>query len=122
MAFVASSDLARARAFYEGVLGLRVIDEDPAGMMLDSEGALLRISDVGPFTPATYTVAGWAVADIAAAIADLAEGGVTFERYDAFEQDELGVWTAPDGARVAWVLAPDGNTLSLAQIPGVAPS
>ena len=31
------------------------------------------------------------------------------------EQDELGVWSAPGGARVAWFKDPDGNVLSLTQ-------
>lgn len=42
--------------------------------------------------------------------------GVTFERYDYMTpQDDLGIWTAPNGARVAWFKDPDGNTLSISQ-------
>jgi hypothetical protein len=33
------------------------------------------------------------------------------------DQDELGVWTSPSGARIAWFKDPDENTLSLAQVP-----
>jgi len=33
------------------------------------------------------------------------------------EQDEHGIWTAPSGARIAWFTDPDGNTLSVAQLP-----
>jgi len=43
----------------------------------------------------------------------LTEGGVTFERFDGLEQDDLGIWSAPGGTRVAWFRDPDGNTLSL---------
>ena len=32
-----------------------------------------------------------------------------------FPQDELGVWTSPGGAKVAWFKDPDGNTLSLTE-------
>ena len=42
---------------------------------------------------------------------------MTFERYSFFQQDDKGVWTAPDGTGVAWFKDPDGNTLSLAQSP-----
>jgi hypothetical protein len=28
-------------------------------------------------------------------------------------QDELGIWTAPNGDRVAWFKDPGGNTLSI---------
>ena len=41
--------------------------------------------------------------------------GVIFERYEAFEQDERGVWTAPSGTRIAWFKDPDGNVISLGQ-------
>jgi hypothetical protein len=34
------------------------------------------------------------------------------------KQDELGVWTAPDGTQVAWFKDPDGNTLSVSQHKG----
>jgi hypothetical protein len=56
-------------------------------------------------------VAGWQVPDIAEAMAALAERGVTGLRFDGMDQDDLGVWTAPGGDRVAWFADPDGNTL-----------
>jgi hypothetical protein len=31
-------------------------------------------------------------------------------------QDELGIWSAPSSARVAWFTDPDGNTLSLTEL------
>jgi hypothetical protein len=45
----------------------------------------------------------------------LNEQGVALERFDGLLQDELGIWAAPGGARVAWFKDPDGNTLSLTQ-------
>ena len=64
---------------------------------------------------APYTVLGWTVPDIRATIADLTRRGIEFERFDGVEQDELGVWSAPGGALVAWFKDPDANTLSLTQ-------
>jgi hypothetical protein len=43
---------------------------------------------------------------------------VLFARYEGIGQDERGVWTAPGGAKIAWFLDPDGNTLSLTEIVG----
>jgi hypothetical protein len=40
---------------------------------------------------------------------------IKFKRYEGIEQDELGIWTSPSGARVAWFGDPDGNTLSLTE-------
>jgi hypothetical protein len=50
-------------------------------------------------------------------VKELAEAGVRFERYPQMKQDELGIWTAPGGAKVAWFKDPDGNILSLSEHP-----
>jgi len=42
---------------------------------------------------------------------------VLFERYDFLNQNKSGVWTSPSGAMVAWFKDPDGNILSLSQMP-----
>jgi YD repeat-containing protein len=115
IALVASTDLERSRAFYGGALSLPQVGEDEYGITFESNGARLRVSRVEALTPAPYTVVGWGVANIADSIRALTAGGVTFERYDWFPQDELGVWTAPDGSKVAWFKDPEGNTLSLTE-------
>ena len=48
-------------------------------------------------------------------IDDLMSRGVQFERYDFFQQDARGIWTAPSGTRVAWFKDPDSNLLSISQ-------
>ena len=80
---------------------------------------MIRLGMVMKHTPAQGTVLGWQVPDIAAAVNELVEAGVAFERYnfDWMKQDELGIWTAPTGARVAWFKDPDGNILSLSEHP-----
>ncbi len=65
-----------------------------------------------------FTVFGWEVATIHETIADLAGRGVELVRYEGMDQDAAGVWTAPGGAQVAWFRDPDGNVLSLTQLPG----
>jgi len=113
--FVPTTDLARARAFYVDTLGLPVIDEDPYALGLDANGIMLRVTVVPELRPAGYTVSGWRVDDIAEAVRGLGQRGVDFARYDGMDQDEVGVWTAPTGAKVAWFTDPDGNVLSLTQ-------
>jgi catechol 2,3-dioxygenase-like lactoylglutathione lyase family enzyme len=76
---------------------------------------MLRVTAVPDAPRAGYTVLGWRVADIAAAVGDLTAKGVVFIRYEGMEQDENGVWTAPGGEQVAWFSDPDGNVLSLTQ-------
>ena len=113
--FVATRDAASARKFYEGTLGLRCVHEDPFAIVFDVGGTMLRVQKVQDLTPATYTALGWEVADIAAAIRELTKKGVRFERFPGMPQDELGAWTSPAGAKIAWFKDPDGNTLSLTQ-------
>jgi catechol 2,3-dioxygenase-like lactoylglutathione lyase family enzyme len=113
--FVATTDLAPARAFYEGKLGLRVVDANPGACVFDAHGTMLRVTLVEKVAVAPYTVLGWAVSDIESTIDALIAAGVTFERYGVPGQDERGVWIAPGGDRVAWFRDPDGNTLSLTQ-------
>jgi catechol 2,3-dioxygenase-like lactoylglutathione lyase family enzyme len=113
IAFVSTTDGRRARRFYEGILGLRVIEDDDFALTLDSEGTTVRVTKVQKLSPASYTVLGWEVADIVASVRTLVGRGVTFERYESFDQDALGIWSAPGGARVAWFRDPDGNVLSL---------
>ena len=115
VAFAATRDAARAKAFYRDVLGLRLVDEDGFALTFDAAGTTLRVSIVEQLVPAGYTVLGWQVPDIARAVKTLAARGVVFQRYSFFEQDPLGVWTAPGGARVAWFEDPDGNTLSVTE-------
>jgi uncharacterized glyoxalase superfamily protein PhnB len=120
MAFVATSDAPRAKAFYQGILGLRLLADEPYALVFDVNGTVLRVQKVQQLAPAQYTALGWQVPDIAGAIAALRAKQVAFERYPHFEQDAAGVWTAPSGAKVAWFKDPDGNLLSLTESVALA--
>jgi catechol 2,3-dioxygenase-like lactoylglutathione lyase family enzyme len=115
VAFVATTDLHRARVFYEQTLGLPVAGHNEFACVLDANGVMLRITAVPEVSRASYTVLGWRVADIVAAVRSLTAKGVRFLRYDGMDQDEAGIWTTPGGDKVAWFTDPDGNILSLTQ-------
>ena len=115
VAFAAARDAARAKAFYRDTLGLKLISEDGFAVVFDAHGTTLRVSLVKEVAAAPYTVLGWEVASIAAAVRGLNAAGVQFERYPGMQQDEFGIWRAPDGASVAWFKDPDGNLLSVSQ-------
>ncbi len=117
MGFIPAKNLAAAKAFYEGRLGFRVVSEDHFGISLETKGALVRIANVGEHTPAAFTILGWEVADVQKTVTELKQAGVEFMRVPGLQQDELGIWAAPSGARVAWFKDPDGNTLSVSQHP-----
>jgi catechol 2,3-dioxygenase-like lactoylglutathione lyase family enzyme len=115
VAFAGATDLGRSRAFYEERLGLSLVSTGEHACVFDCAGTELRLTLVGSVAAAPYTVVGWGVPDIADAVRELAGRGVEFVRYPALQQDALGIWRAPSGARVAWFRDPDGNTLSLTQ-------
>jgi len=115
VAFVPTKDAAKARAFYEGLLGLRFLKDDGFAMVLDANGIKVRVAKVPQFTPAQFTILGWEVADMEKTAAALADKGVRCEKFGFFKQDDLGIWTAPTGDKVAWFKDPDGNILSISQ-------
>lgn len=115
IAFVAATDLSRARTFYEAVLGLPVVEVTEYACVFDAHGTMLRITASSEVARPSYTVLGWRVADIETVVAGLEAKGVVFTRYPGMDQDPHGVWTTPGGDKVAWFTDPDGNILSVTQ-------
>lgn len=116
VAFIATVDLDRARAFYGETLGLSLVEQTSFACVFDAAGTTLRVTLVDELAPARHTVLGWAMADVVGVVRTLHERGIAFERYPGLEQDGLAIWTAPSGARVAWFTDPDGNVLSVTQL------
>ena len=118
IAFVPATDLGRARDFYEGILGLEVLDVSGFACVLRVGGATLRVALVDELSPQPFTVFGWEVGSISETMAGLAARGVEFLRYEGMDQDPSGVWTTPGGDQIAWFRDPDDNALSLTQFHG----
>ena len=76
VAFLATNDSARARAFYEGVLGLEVVSDDAFALVLRGYGTTLRIANVKTVVAPLYTSLGWDVADVEETVSQLAARGV----------------------------------------------
>ena len=115
VAFAATSAPARALEFYRDTLGLKLVEETPFAFVFDVKGTMLRLTPVEKVTVAAYTVLGWDVVNITTTVKQLKDAGVKCTRYPGMEQDALGIWTSPSGARIAWFKDPDGNTLSVTQ-------
>ena len=115
--FVATASPTKAKAFYSDTLGLRLIEDTPFAVVFDAGGTTLRVQKVETVAATGYTALGWEVSDIHAAVGALARKGVRFQRYDRMTQDASGIWKSPGGAQVAWFLDPDGNTISLTELP-----
>jgi catechol 2,3-dioxygenase-like lactoylglutathione lyase family enzyme len=117
-AFLATSKPAAARAFYEGVLGLAFAEEHEHMVVFDAGAARLMLQKMDVVTPPRGAALGWNVKDLRAVMRSLIERGVSFERFEGMEQDELAIWSPVPETGVAWFKDPDGNLLSLSQHGG----
>jgi catechol 2,3-dioxygenase-like lactoylglutathione lyase family enzyme len=116
-AAVAVSDPARAREWYEAKLGLTSQQEDPGGLwyQFGAEGWLYVYQSSSAGT-AQNTVAGWAVSDLDAEMAQLRGRGVVFEEYDMPGLKTVNGVVDFGPAKVAWFKDPDGNTFEVSQV------
>lgn len=115
IAFVPTTDLDRALTFYGSALSLPLEETSPFACVFRAGSTMLRVTKVDNLRAQPFTVLGWDVSDIGTTMRELVTRGIEFERFDGVEQDDDGVWTTPNGDRIAWFKDPDGNTLSLTQ-------
>ncbi len=113
--FLATANAERSRDFYQRVLGLEFVADEPPALVFQVGDSMLRIQKVERVQPAPYTAMGWSVSDIRQTVRHLREAGVVFQHFAGMNQDEDGIWHAPSGALVAWFNDPDGHVLSLTQ-------
>jgi catechol 2,3-dioxygenase-like lactoylglutathione lyase family enzyme len=113
--FVPTTDSKRSRKFYEDKLGFKFLSDDQFALVMQAGESMIRIAKAGKFIPAQYTVMGWEVTDIEAVVKWLNGRGVTCEKYPFVQDQKQGIWTTPNGDKVAWLKDPDGNVLSLSQ-------
>jgi catechol 2,3-dioxygenase-like lactoylglutathione lyase family enzyme len=113
--FLLTTDYDRARAFYESKLGFEFVSVDQYALVMKIGGHNVRIAKVPNFSPARSTVLGWEVEDIEAVTTWLKQQGVALEKYPFVQDQELGIWTAPNGDKIAWFKDPDSNVLSVDQ-------
>lgn len=112
----AVDDLAAARRFYGQTLGVRVSEQRGMLVLHLAGGRDTRVLPKPDHTPAAYTILMFQVDDIHAAVGELTERGVRFERYDGMDQDEPGV-TRGGPPFAAWFKDPAGNILEVLQVP-----
>ena len=109
-------DPKKAQAFYADTLGLdvTVLDEAMGLVQLDLAGGgrVLAYGKGDAHVPATFTILNFPVDDVEAAVTELTAKGVSFERYDGFDQDEQGISRGP-GPLIAWFKDPAGNILAV---------
>jgi predicted enzyme related to lactoylglutathione lyase len=113
-AYIPANDVARARRFYEGKLGLKPTREIAGGVVYEFAGKTACFLYSTPNAGTSQaSQAFWQVDDIEREVAELKARGVVFENYDVpGEKSPSGVVTA-GGARAAWFKDSEGNILAI---------
>jgi catechol 2,3-dioxygenase-like lactoylglutathione lyase family enzyme len=114
-AYIPATDVARARAFYEGKLGFTNPREIAGGVFYEAgEGTAAFLYPTENAGTSKASQAFWSVANVEAEVAALRARGVVFEHYDLPGTDENGITTA-GGAKAAWFRDPEGNIMAIVQ-------
>ena len=109
-----TNDIEAAKRFYGETLGVDVSDDHGMLNLKLAGGQRVLVYPKDDHVPATFTVLNFEVADIDAAVDDLAAKGVAFEHYEGSGQDAKGIarqYPPP----IAWFKDPAGNVLSVIQ-------
>jgi catechol 2,3-dioxygenase-like lactoylglutathione lyase family enzyme len=114
---IPAKDLDGTRRFYEDVLGAQAIMEDPGGIMYRSGDSYFSLYPTEFAGTAQHTVGAFMVRDVEAAVADLRGKGVTFEEYDLPGLKTVNGIAELGGMRGAWFKDPEGNILSVVELP-----
>jgi len=116
---IAVKDLDRARTFYEGMLGLKLKDQEGGEVLtLESGDTTINVYRSEFAGTNKATALNFDVKDIAAEVRDLKDKGVMFEHYDLPGLKPEGDLYVADGFKTAWFKDPDGNILSLIEEGG----
>ncbi|AZO16978.1 VOC family protein [Mesorhizobium sp. M2A.F.Ca.ET.043.05.1.1] len=112
---LAVKDLEKAKAFYEGMLGLKQVDDMGGELVVYKSGDTLINVYHSQFAGTNKaTAVTWAVGDqIGAIVKSLRAKGVSFEHYDMPGLTLEGDVHIGYGMKVAWFRDPDGNILNL---------
>jgi len=118
-ATLAVADLATARGFYEGTLGLEVLRDMGEAVLYKSGDSVVLVYASEYAGTNKATAASWSAGDdFDAIVDDLRSKGVTFEHYDDLpDTTREGDVHVTGDFRTVWFRDPDGNILNVANMP-----
>ena len=113
-AYIPAKDMERARAFYEGKLGLKA-KVTPGGVIYRfAKGTACFLFQTPNAGTSKASQAFWQVDDIVREVRRLKARGIEFEKYDLPGLDADGIVT-DSGAKAAWFRDPEGNIMAIIQ-------
>jgi predicted enzyme related to lactoylglutathione lyase len=114
-AYIPVSDLARARKFYEGTVGLEPREQYAGGVIYSCGGSEVFMYPTSNAGTSRASQAFWSVDDVEAEVAELKARGVKFEEYDVPGVTMKNSIATGGGARTAWFKDTEGNILAVSQ-------
>jgi len=113
--YLPAANVARARKFYEEVIGLTPKQEYAGGVFYECGGAVAFLYPTPNAGTSKASQAFWQVADVEAEVAELKARGVTFEEYDMPGISMKNSIATGGGAKTAWFKDTEGNILAVSQ-------
>jgi predicted enzyme related to lactoylglutathione lyase len=114
-AYIPVLDVARARKFYEEIIGLRPKLEYAGGVVYECGGAEVFMYPTPNAGTSKASQAFWQVADVEAEVADLKARGLKFEEYNMPGMTMENSIVTAGGAKTAWFKDTEGNILAISQ-------
>jgi len=114
-AYIPVSDVARARKFYEGTIGLVPKQEYAGGVIYDCGGTQVFMYPTPNAGTSRASQAFWQVEDVEAEVAELKARGVKFEEYDMPGVTMKNSIATGGGAKTAWFKDTEGNIMAISQ-------
>ena len=114
-AYIPALDIARARKFYEGILGLTPKEEFAHGVIYQCGGAEVFMYPTPNAGTSRASQAFWQVEDVEAEVAELKARGVQFEEYEMPGVTMKNSIATGGGAKTAWFKDTEGNILAVSQ-------
>lgn len=103
-------DIHAAREFYSAILGFRITEHRGMLSLQLGPGRSHLIYAKADHLPASYTALNLPVADVEAAVGELAARGVMVEKFPGVDDDGI---MRQGGALIAWFKDPAGNIISV---------
>lgn len=115
-AYIPAKDMARARQFYEGRLGLLPKEEILGGVFYEfAQGTACFLYETPNAGTSQASQAFWSVDDVDALIGKLKAKGVVFEDYDMPGERSAAGAVTEGGVKAAWFKDSEGNIMALIQ-------
>lgn len=113
-----AKDAARARGYWERVVGVETMDGPAPGMFMGKAGMGSQfLMYETPLEPTKATTAAFVVSDLAATMAEMRGRGMVFEEYDMPGLKTMdGMADMGHGSRGAWFVDTEGNTINIVQM------